>query len=111
MVLEQLSDSEWWLLGFFSPSLAMAEHRYSTFDQELLATYAATCNFQSSFEGRRCTLFTSHRPLSQAVQHSGNPWSPLQQCHISALVEFLVDVTSPVPVTLPLTPSRDLPRS
>lgn len=37
-------------------------------------------------------MFTDHRPLAQAVRCITNPWSPRQQCQLSALSEFLSDI-------------------
>lgn len=92
VVLGQLEKGEWRPLAFFSIALSPAKQRYSTFDREPLAAFAATQHFQSTVEGRRCVLFTDHCPLTQSVCHSSDPWSPQQQRHLSALTEFLADV-------------------
>jgi hypothetical protein len=40
-VMQQKSGDHWQSLGFFSRKLTDTETRYSTFDQELLAAFAA----------------------------------------------------------------------
>lgn len=66
--------------------------RYSTFDLELLAAYASICHFQSSIKGRRCMLSSDHKPLTQALHSTSNPWSSRQQRHLGAIAEFIADV-------------------
>lgn len=63
----------------------------------------ATWHFWSSIKGRRCVLFTEHCPLAQAVCCISNAGSPHSQRHLSALVEFLVDVHCP-PALIVLLP-------
>lgn len=60
--------------------------------RKLLAAFAAMRRFQSSVKGRRCIFYTDHSPYAQALCQTTNPWSPWQQCQLSALTEFLMDV-------------------
>ena len=60
IVLEQQVHSQWTPI-FFSRKLHDPETRYSAFDQELLTTYLAICNFQHFVEGRPFTIFTDHK--------------------------------------------------
>lgn len=87
-------NSSWELGGIhlaFPAMLSAAERLYSMFNRELLTAYSAVCHFPLSIEGR-CTIFTDHQPLAQAVQHTSDPWSSQQQRHLSDLAEFVVDV-------------------
>lgn len=61
-------------LGFFSKKLSVSEVKYSTYDRELLAIYAAVIHFRIYLEGREVTIYTDHKPLIYAFQtkHSSN---------------------------------------
>jgi cleavage and polyadenylation specificity factor subunit 1 len=50
--LQQKCDGHWKTLGFFSRKLPSTETRYGTYDQELLAIYAAIKFFQYLLQGR-----------------------------------------------------------
>ncbi|XP_025158377.1 uncharacterized protein LOC112589413 [Harpegnathos saltator] len=50
--LEQQIDGHWQLLGFFSRKLSPTEQKYSTYDRELLAVFAAVKFFKHILEGR-----------------------------------------------------------
>jgi len=63
MVIEQFTDGNWQLLGFFSRKMLPAQTRYSTYDRELLAAYLAVKHFLHTIEGRTTTLRTDHKPL------------------------------------------------
>lgn len=90
-ILKQLFEGELHPLGFFIWTLTPAEQWYSMFDRKLLATYAAIRHFWSSIEGCRCSFFTNHHFLTQAVCCVTDSWSSWQQCHLSTLTEFLGD--------------------
>ena len=50
-VLQQCVDNIWQPLSFFSKKLSPVETRYSAFDRELLAVYAAVRHFRQNLEG------------------------------------------------------------
>ena len=50
---QEVSSGSLQPLGFFSRKLNTAEQKYSAFDRELLAVYAAIRHFRSALEGRR----------------------------------------------------------
>lgn len=62
------------------------------FDWELLATYHAAHHFQLLIKDHRCMLFIDLHSLTQAIHCHMNPWSPNQQCHLSAIAEPCCDV-------------------
>ncbi len=63
-VLEQLGENgEREPLGFFSTKLNETQRRWSTYDRELYALYAAVDHFENLVEGRRLILVTDHKPL------------------------------------------------
>ena len=90
-VLQQWVDGGWAPLGFFSRKLVDAELRYSTFDRELLAAYAAVRHFRYQLEGRQFSLFTDHRPLAHAIRRVTPPVSARQQRHLAFLSEYTTD--------------------
>ncbi|GFW50902.1 transposon Ty3-I Gag-Pol polyprotein [Trichonephila clavipes] len=55
-------------LAFYSWKLNAAETKYSAYDRELLAVYAATKYFRFMLEGHKFTIFTDHKPLTFAFK-------------------------------------------
>ena len=91
-VLQQLEGSTWAPLAFYSRKLSEAEQKYSTFDRELLAAYAAVRHFHFFLEGREFSLLTDHKPLTAALRRTSSPLSARQQRHLSYLAEFTSDI-------------------
>ena len=91
-VLEQQQKGVWRPLAFFSRHLKGAETKYSTFDRELLAAFSAVRHFQTQIEGRQCILFTDHRPLTQALKRTSDPFSARQQRQLAGITEFVDEV-------------------
>ena len=56
-VLQQSVNGITQPLAFFSCQLKIAERRYSTFDQELLAIYLSVRHFQHQLEGRHFVIY------------------------------------------------------
>jgi len=94
-VLQQLSGSpspSWQPLAFFSRKLSTAETRYSAFDRELLAAFAAVKHFRFVLEGRKFTLLTDHKPLTLAMHRVSPPASARQGRHLAFVSEFTTDL-------------------
>ena len=87
-VLEQVLHGTKQPLAFFSRKLSLTESRYSTFDRELLAVYAAVRHFRHLVEGSSFTIQTDHLPLVHAFTKKTDPYSARQQRHLSAISEF-----------------------
>ena len=85
---QQLLDTSWSPLAFFSKKLSDGEKKYSPFNRELLAAHSSVCHFSFMLEGREFTIFTDHKPLTHALFRSSPPWSAHQQRHLSYLAEF-----------------------
>jgi RNase H-like domain found in reverse transcriptase len=66
-------SSPWQPLGFFSKKLDPAQRKYSAFDRELYACYAGIRHFSYMLEGRKFTIFTDHKPLTQALDSTSVP--------------------------------------
>jgi RNase H-like domain found in reverse transcriptase/Reverse transcriptase (RNA-dependent DNA polymerase)/Integrase core domain/Integrase zinc binding domain len=92
-VLQQseVGGGGWQPLAFFSRKLTPTEQRYSVFDRELLAAFAAVRHFRFAVEGRRFTIFTDHKPLVAALKRVSPPWSAHQQRQLAYLAEFTED--------------------
>lgn len=90
-VLQQASTSGWQPLAFFSRKLSDAEKKYSAFDRELLAIYAAVKHFRYAIEGREFIIFTDHKPLINAIC-SKTERNPRQTRHLDYIAQFSNDI-------------------
>jgi cleavage and polyadenylation specificity factor subunit 1 len=91
-VMQQKLGDHWRPHGFFSRKLTDTESRYSTFDRELSAAFAAIRHFRHFCEGRTFQLWTDHKPLVTALTRVSVPISPRQQCHLTFISEFNVQM-------------------
>ena len=89
--LEQLQGGVWSPISLFSRELSPAERKYSTYDRELLAAFAAVKFFRRFLEGRSFTLRTDHKPLTFAGQQPSHKASPRQQRQLDFLFQFNID--------------------
>ena len=90
--LEQTIDDEQKPLAFFSKCLSPAEVKYSTFDRELLAIYAAVRHFRYFVEGREFSILTDHKPLTTAFKAPLAHATARQTRHFSYISEFTKDI-------------------
>lgn len=90
--LEQLEDGEWKPLGFFSRKLSLTETRYSTYDRELLAIFAAVKFFRHVLEGRPFIIKTDHRPLVHAFAQRADRASPRQLNQLGFISQFTTEI-------------------
>ena len=81
----------WRPIAFFSRRLQGAERKYSAFDRELFAIYAAIKHFRHFREGRVFTVFTDHKPLTFALKCSTDR-SPRQTRQLSFIAGFTGDI-------------------
>jgi hypothetical protein len=91
-VLQQLSAGSWRPLAFFSRKLSPAESKYSTFDRELLAVFAAVRHFRFVLEGRPFRILTDHLPLTLAMRRVSPLWSARQVRQLAYVSEFSTDI-------------------
>lgn len=90
--LHQVTSSEIQPLAFFSRKLSETERRYSAYDRELLACYAAIRHFRYMLEGRQFTLYTDHKPLIYAFDQKSEKVSPRQLRHLDFIGQFTTDI-------------------
>ena len=71
---QEMSPGGLQTLGFFSRKLNTAEQKYSTFDRELLAVYAAVRHFRWALEGRRFYVLSDHKALTFSLHRQSDAW-------------------------------------
>ena len=91
-ILQQLSAGSWRPLAFFSRKLSPPESKYSTFDRELLAVFAAIRHFRFVLEGRQFRILTDHLPLTLAMRRVSPLWSARQVRQLAYISEFSTDI-------------------
>ena len=91
-ILQQLVSGVWQPLAFFSRQLQVPEHRWGTFDRELLGLHLTIRHFRCFLEGRQFVVFTDHKLLVFTFHKSADPWSPRQQQHLAYISEYTTDV-------------------
>ena len=82
----------WQPLSFFSKKLNPAETRYSAFDRELLAVYAAIKHFRHNLEGRNFFVNTDHKPLTFVMSSVTERASLRQTRQLAFIAEFTTDI-------------------
>ncbi|UYV78472.1 hypothetical protein LAZ67_16001606 [Cordylochernes scorpioides] len=90
-VLQQLNDTAWEPISFFSKKLSPAETKYSAFDRDLLAAFLSVKHFSYFLDGKTFMLFTDHKPLTYAFT-SKSERSPRQERHLNYLSQFSMDI-------------------
>ena len=80
------------LFRFFSPKLTNTQKRYTIFERELYAAYAAVRHFRHFLEGRRFYIFTDHKPLVGAFRSNSEKYSPREVKHLDYLLQFISDI-------------------
>lgn len=88
---EDKRSGKWVPLGFFSKAFDERQKKYSAFDRELLAVFLAIKHFRFMVEGRRFTVFTDHKPLTNALA-SSTERSPRQANHLEFISQFTSDI-------------------
>ena len=90
--LHQTVNGESQPLAFFSRSMSDCETRYSTFDRELLAVFAAIKKWKHYLSGSVVSVFTDHKPLVGALKNHKERDSDRQSRQISFILEYISDV-------------------
>ena len=90
--VQQYTGQDWEPLGFFSRKLSDTETKYSAYDRELLAIFAAIKYFRYLLEGRHFTVFTDHKPLEKALTQKYEKLSPRQINQLTFIAQFTDDI-------------------
>jgi hypothetical protein len=72
--------------------LSPPKTKYSTFDRELLASFAAVRHFRFVLEGRHFRILTDHLPLTLAMRRVLPLWSARQVRQLANVSEFSTDI-------------------
>jgi RNase H-like domain found in reverse transcriptase len=91
-VLYQLEGRAWRPLSFFSQKLLPAQSRYSIFDREITAVFAAFRHYRFVLEGRLFHIVTDHKLLVATFDRSLPLWSAQQQWQLAYITKFTTDV-------------------
>ena len=91
-VLQQCIDNTWHPIAYFSRKLSPPETRYSTFDRELLAVYAAIKHFRHFVEGRVFHVLMDHKPLTYSMATRADHYSPRQARQLDFISQFTTDI-------------------
>lgn len=91
-VVEQQVNMERKPIAFFSAKLSAAQRRYSTFSRELLAIYLSIRHFRHLLEGRHFTIFTDHKPLTNAMNVSADKYTSRETRHLDYISQFTTDI-------------------
>lgn len=90
--LQQKVNKVWQPLAFFSRKLNPAQRKYSTYDRELYAIYAAIKYFQHMVEARHFYIFTDHKPITYAFRQRPEKCSPRQFRYLDFIGQFSTDI-------------------
>lgn len=91
-VVQQLYGEDWRPIAFFSKKLNPAQMKYSPYDRELLAIYAAMKYFRHLLEGRIFTIHADHKPIIYAFQQNLLYESPRQVRYLTYIGQFSTDI-------------------
>ena len=92
--LNQLINNVWNPLGFFSRKLTPTEVKYSPYDRELLAVFAALKHFEHRLEGREFIVRMDHQPLVKALEQRPEKASPRQLHQLDYTSQFCMTSSS-----------------
>ena len=87
--------------------LNTAQRKYSTFSRELLAIYLSIRHFRHLIEGRDFTVFTDHKPLTDALHVNTEKYTLRDTRQLDYISQFTSDIRYnglmdlPVPQNLP----------
>lgn len=90
--LQQRVDEAWQPLAFFTKNLTPAQKKYSAYDRELYAVYAAVKRFRYATEGREFIIYTDHKPLTYAFKQKSEKCSPHQFRRLDYIAQFSTDI-------------------
>ena len=91
-VLQQRANDTWQPLGFLTKPLNSAQRKYSAYDRELLAMYTVVKRLRHALEGRNCSIFTDHKPLTYAFSQNPDKCSQRQFCQLDYIGQFMINI-------------------
>lgn len=91
-VLHQIVNSKLQPLGFFSKKLSPAQVNWSTYSRELLAIYKGVKHFSDQIEGRKCIVYTDHKPITFAFKQKSEKADPRHLRQLHYISQFTTDI-------------------
>lgn len=91
-VLQQLVDSTWQPLAFFSKKLTARQSTWPPFHRELLAIYESIHHFRHALEGQNFQIYTDHKPLIFMFSQKRDKLSPVQRNQLTYISQFSTDI-------------------
>jgi hypothetical protein len=73
-------------------SLSPAQHKYSAYNRELVATYTAVKRFSHAVKGRDFIIFTDHKAFTYAFNQNPDKCSPRQFRYLNYIGQFTIDI-------------------
>lgn len=93
VVEQRVQNNAWKPLAFYSKAMSDTQRRYSTYDRELLAIYAAIKHFRRLIEGSDVTVFTDHKPLTYALSKPPtNNDTPRRERQLNFISQFCSNI-------------------
>lgn len=91
--LHQVVNNELEPLGFYSSKLSDAQRSWGTYSRELLAIYKSIKHFEDQIEGRICTVYTDHMPITHAFKQKAiEKISPQHLRQLHYISQFTTDI-------------------
>lgn len=91
-VLHQVVDGQLQPLGYFSKKFDKTQLRYSTYDRELTAMFLAVKHFKFMLQGRKCHIYTDHKPLTYAFQQKPEKANDRQARQLDYVGQMTTDI-------------------
>lgn len=90
--LQQQINGIWQPLAFFSQKLTPKQSEWPTPYRELYAIYAAVQHFRHYLEAQPFSIYTDHKPLTNAFQQRKEKLPPVQLNQLSFIAQFSTDI-------------------
>lgn len=91
-VLHQKKGNELQPLGFFSKKLSPSQRTWAAYSRELLAIYKSIKHFEDKIEGRICTVYTDHKPITHAFDQKPERATPQHLRQLHYISQFTTDI-------------------
>ena len=91
-VLEQMGQTGWEPLAYYSAKLQPNQTLWPPYDRELLAAFRSVRNFKFMVEGRPFTLYTDHQSLVPSMSKKTDPQTARQIYQLACISEYTTDI-------------------
>ena len=91
-VLEQMGQTGWEPLAFYSAKLEPHQTLWPPYDRELLAAFKSVRNFKYMVEGRPFILYSDHQSLVPSMSKKTDPQTARQIYQLACISEYTTDI-------------------